>query len=425
MKRRSRLLALPIPWARLESLNAFNDLYLGTHSSERLAHISPASAGQSVLSFGIQAESKALRLMQASRTGDEGAPAGPQSLNAFNSLSGIGLRSLLLKSRERRALPASWTFSESLNAFNDRYFSTKTSGRSARRRQGYTDQSELFLILQAERSAPELNHTGWIAEESTRIGSQSLNAFNSPSGSAACPLLPNRREPQALPVSGAFTKSLNAFNDSHPSANSPENLAHISPGPSVLFLGTQPASPALRLKQTNRTGNEDTRRSSQSLNAFNDLYPRAETREGLIHFSATSADLAARSPRAQTLSLDLEACLTEALRLADRQDIDGTGQRHMCGLAPALNAFNARAAAIAGEAIPELRVSSAPAMDLRLGGFARVQNRKSRHGRSPNRLWLPCVECIQRSEVFCCSALFFVRPLYPNRGGSRMPDPPQ
>ena len=402
MKRRSRLLALPIPWARLESLNAFNDLYLDTHSSERLAHISPASAGQSVLSFGIQAESKALRLMQASRTGDEGAPAGPQSLNAFNSLSGIGLRSLLLKSRERRALPASWTFSESLNAFNDRYFSTKTSGRSARRGQGYTDQSELFLILQAERSAPELNHTGWIAEESTRIGSQSLNAFNSPSGSAACPLLPNRREPQALPVSGAFTKSLNAFNDSHPSANSPENLAHISPGPSVLFLGTQPASPALRLKQANRTGDEDTRRSSQALNAFNDLYPRA-----------------------QTLSLDLEACLTEALRLADRQDIDGTGQRHMCGLAPALNAFNARAAAIAGEAIPELRVSSAPAMDLRLGGFARVQNRKSRHGRSPSRLWLPCVECIQRSEVFCCSALFFVRPLYPNRGGSRMPDPPQ
>jgi hypothetical protein len=402
MKRRSRLLALPIPWARLESLNAFNDLYLDTHSSERLAHISPASAGQSVLSFGIQAESKALRLMQASRTGDEGAPAGPQSLNAFNSLSGIGLRSLLLKSRERRALPASWTFSESLNAFNDRYFSTKTSGRSARRGQGYTDQSELFLILQAERSAPELNHTGWIAEESTRIGSQSLNAFNSPSGSAACPLLPNRREPQALPVSGAFTKSLNAFNDSHPSANSPENLAHISPGPSVLFLGTQPASPALRLKQANRTGDEDTRRSSQALNAFNDLYPRA-----------------------QTLSLDLEACLTEALRLADRQDIDGTGQRHMCGLAPALNAFNARAAAIAGEAIPELRVSSAPAMDLRLGGFACVQNRKSRHGRSPSRLWLPCVECIQRSEVFCCSALFFVRPLYPNRGGSRMPDPPQ
>lgn len=402
MKRRSRLLALPIPWARLESLNAFNDLYLDTHSSERLAHISPASAGQSVLSFGIQAESKALRLMQASRTGDEGAPAGPQSLNAFNSLSGIGLRSLLLKSRERRALPASWTFSESLNAFNDRYFSTKTSGRSARRGQGYTDQSELFLILQAERSAPELNHTGWIAEESTRIGSQSLNAFNSPSGSAACPLLPNRREPQALPVSGAFTKSLNAFNDSHPSANSPENLAHISPGPSVLFLGTQPASPALRLKQANRTGDEDTRRSSQALNAFNDLYPRA-----------------------QTLSLDLEACLTEALRLADRQDIDGTGQRHMCGLAPALNAFNARAAAIAGEAIPELRVSFAPAMDLRLGGFACVQNRKSRHGRSPSRLWLPCVECIQRSEVFCCSALFFVRPLYPNRGGSRMPDPPQ
>lgn len=402
MKRRSRLLALPIPWARLESLNAFNDLYLNNHSSERLAHISPASAGQSVLSFGIQAESKALRLMQASRTGDEGAPAGPQSLNAFNSLSGIGLRSLLLKSRERRALPASWTFSESLNAFNDRYFSTKTSGRSARRGQGYTDQSELFLILQAERSAPELNHTGWIAEESTRIGSQSLNAFNSPSGSAACPLLPNRREPQALPVSGAFTKSLNAFNDSHPSANSPENLAHISPGPSVLLLGTQPASPALRLKQANRTGDEDTRRSSQALNAFNDLYPRA-----------------------QTLSLDLEACLTEALRLADRQDIDGTGQRHMCGLAPALNAFNARAAAIAGEAIPELRVSSAPAMDLRLGGFACVQNRKSRHGRSPSRLWLPCVECIQRSEVFCCSALFFVRPLYPNRGGSRMPDPPQ
>ena len=334
MKRRSQLLALPIPWARLESLNAFNDLCLNTHSSERSAHLSPVSAGQSILSFGIQADPKAFRLTQASRTGDENTPAGPQSLNAFNSPSGISLVPMLLKSKEHRELSVSWTFSKSLNAFNDSYSSAKTLEWSARCWQGYIDQSKLFLSLQTERSVLGLSHTRLITDKGARIGSQSLNAFN-------------------------------------------------------------------------------------------DLYPRVETRDGLIHFSSTSVDPPARSPRAHVVSLGLEPCLTGVLRLADRQGIDGTGQKHRYGLAPALNAFNARTAAIAGESIPGLRVSFSPAMDFRLGDFARVQNRKSGHGRSSSRSGLPCVECIQRLEVFCCSVLFFAKALCLNRGGLRMPDPPQ